>query len=180
MNWQYHLKRLAISAFVLFHLSATVIWVTPNSPLRQSLEPLFRPYMIPLGLWQSWWMFAPDPMRVTATLESEVIDAKGIRHLFEFPRIADLPWWQKLPRFRHPKFTCNLLVEEYKIQREFTARHVLRQLKLEPEDYPVHVSLFCQLKDQPPPGQPYSDPMASTRLQSVGTYDFRSQEEVRP
>ena len=49
----------------------------------------------------------------TAVLESEVIDAKGMRHVYEFPRVADLPWWKKLPRFRHPKFTCNLMVDEY-------------------------------------------------------------------
>ena len=178
MTWRWTARRLAISAFVLFHLTATFVWVVPVSPLKQALMPAFRPYMIPLGLWQSWWMFAPDPMRVTATLESEVIDAQGIRHLFEFPKVADLPWWQKLPRFRHPKFTCNLLVEEFKPQREFTARHVVRQLKLKPEAFPVHVSLYCQLKEPPPPGQPYSDPLATPRLHTIGTYDFASNDEV--
>mgnify|MGYP001016450457 CR=1 FL=1 len=90
-------------------------------------------------------------MRVTATLESEVIDAKGMRHLFEFPKVGELPWWQKLPRFRHPKFTCNLMLDEFKSQREFTARHVVRQLQLPPEAFPVHVSVYCQMKEPPPP-----------------------------
>ena len=48
-----------------------------------------------------------------------------------FPGWPIFRWWQKLPRFRHPKFTCNLLVEEYAPQREFAARHAVRQLKLE-------------------------------------------------
>jgi len=39
-------------------------------------------------------------MGETAVLESEVIDANGMRHIYEFPRVADLPWWKKLPSAR--------------------------------------------------------------------------------
>jgi hypothetical protein len=180
LAWRRTAWRLAISGFVLFHLTATVIWNIPNSPLRQCLMPAFRHYMLPLGLWQSWWMFAPDPMGDTAVLESEVIDAKGMRHIYEFPRVADLPWWKKLPRFRHPKFTCNLLLDEYANQREFTGRYVLRQIGLQPDAYPVHLSLYCQVKPPPPPGQPFIDPLTPTRVQVVGTYDFAARDEVRP
>lgn len=172
--------RLAISTFLVFHLTATVVWNIPNSPLRQCLLPAFQRYMLPLGLWQSWWMFAPDPMRVTAVLESEVIDAQGMRHIHEFPRVAALPWWQKLPRFRHPKFTCNLMLDEFAVQREFTARHVVRQLAMKPEAFPVHVSLYCQIKEPPTPGQPFADPSAPVRLHSLGNYDFASIDEVHP
>ncbi len=41
-------------------------------------------------------------------LDAEVIDAKGMRHIHEFPRIGDLPWYRKLPRYRQPKFTANM------------------------------------------------------------------------
>jgi len=180
LAWRWTAWRLAISAFVVFHLTATVVWNIPDSPLKQCLIPAFRPYMLPLGLWQSWWMFAPDPMGETVVLEAEVIDAKGMRHIHEFPRVADLPWWRKLPRFRHPKFTCNLLVEEYADQREFASRYVLRRLGLQPTAFPVHVSLYCKVKDPPPPGQPFTDPLARPRLHTLGTYDFASLDEVRP
>ena len=74
--------RLAISAFLVFHLTATVVWVIPTRPLGAFVTPGFRLYMLPLGLWQSWWMFsAPDPMGETAVLESELIDAKGMSRL---------------------------------------------------------------------------------------------------
>jgi hypothetical protein len=171
---------LAISAFLVFHLTATVVWNIPESPLRQWLMPAFRSYMLPLGLWQSWWMFAPDPMRVTAILESEVIDAQGMRYIHEFPRVAALPWWQKLPRFRHPKFTCNLMLDEFAVQREFTARHVLRQLAMKPEAFPVHVSLYCQIKEPPLPGQPFVGHSSHKRLQSLGNFDFASTSVVKP
>ena len=125
-------------------------------------------------------MFAPDPMGETAVLESEVIDAKGMRHVYEFPKVADLPWWKKLPRFRHPKFTCNLMIDEYASHRELAGRYVLRQMGLPPQAYPVRLSLYCKIKSPPPPGQPFSDPMARARLHNLGNYDFVALDEVRP
>jgi hypothetical protein len=180
VDWRWTAKRLAISAFLVFHLTATVVWNIPDSPLRRWLTPAFQRYMLPLGLWQCWWMFAPDPMRVTAVLESEVIDAQGKRHIHEFPRVAGLPWWQKLPRFRHPKFTCNLMLDEFAAQREFTARHVVRQLAMKPEAFPVHVSLYCQIKEPPAPGQAIVEHSSPVRLHSLGNYDFASINEVKP
>ena len=180
LTWRWTAQRVAISAFVVFHLLATVVWIIPNSPLKQFMMPAFVRYMVPLGLWQSWWMFAPDPLRVTIVLQSEVIDAQGMRHVYEFPRVADLPWWQKMPRFRHSKFTSNLLNDEFATQREFTARHAVRSLRLRPTAFPVHVSLYCQVKDPPPPGQGASDPMAPSWLHTIGTYDFASIDEVFP
>ncbi len=179
MAWRRIAGRLAISAFLIFHLTATFGWVIPQSPLRDFLVPPFRAYMLPLGLWQSWWMFAPDPMSATALLECEVIDAKGMRHLYQFPKIADLPWWKKMPRFRHPKFTCNLLLDEYAAQRESTSRYVLRQLALSKELYPVRLHLYCRVWDAPPPGQTSMDPMKRPRLQSISSYEFDSPQEVR-
>jgi hypothetical protein len=177
--WRRLATRLAISAFLVFQLTATIIWNLPSSPLKESVIPLLRPYMLPLGLWQCWCMFAPDPMGDTALLESEVIDAKGTRHVYAFPKVADLPWWHKLTKFRHPKYTCNLMMDEYAPHRELAGRYVLRQMSLPPEAYPVHLSLYCKIKSPPPPGQWFSDPLARGRLHNLGTYDFVTPDEVR-
>src|SRR5205823_12097535 len=83
------LRRLAISAFLLVHLGAMGVWVLPNCPIQQQLAPWLRYYVLPLGLWQSWAMFAPDPLRDTVTLEAEVIDRNGLRYGFAFPRLGD-------------------------------------------------------------------------------------------
>ena len=68
---------------------------------------------LPTGMWQWWAIFAPDPVRDTFVLDAEIVDAKGMRHIHEFPRLADLPWWQKVPRYRQPKFTGNMALSEY-------------------------------------------------------------------
>lgn len=180
MAWRWTAWRLAVSAYVMFHVTATVIWILPNSPFRARASACFTYYMIPLGLWQSWWMFAPDPMKNSLVLEAEVIDAKGMRHVHEFPRVADLPWISKTPRFRHPKFACNLLNDEFIKLREYSARHAVRELGLGQESFPVHVSLNYVVTELPPPGETSLDPMTSRRLHALASYDFRSLGEVLP
>ena len=58
-NLSWTVRRLAISAFLLFHMTATVIWVLPVCPIRNRSVPFLKYYILPLGMWQSWAMFAP-------------------------------------------------------------------------------------------------------------------------
>lgn len=178
MAWRWNAWRLAISAYLVLHVTATLAWVVPPSPIKALLMPKFRYYMVPCGLWQSWGMFAPDPMSDTITLESEVIDAKGMRHAYAFAKIADLDWLSKMPKFRHPKLSANLLVEEYAPQREMVARHVARQLDIPADAYPVHVALFYQVKSPPPLGVGQSDPMAPARILNLAAFEFETWSEV--
>ena len=180
MAWRWTARRWALSAFVIFHLSALVMWTMPHCAFKNQFQYPYRYYVLPLGMWQWWAIFAPDPVRNTMTLNAEVVDAKGMRHNYAFPRLADLPWWQKLPRYRHCKFTMNMMIDEYKTHRTFTARHVVRQLGLGEEAFPMWVTLYIEIKDTPPPGTGASDPMATPRVEVIDRYQFASLKEVRP
>ena len=181
-NWSWTFRRLAISAFLVVHLFASAIWVLPASPIRQYFAPTVAYYILPLGLWQFWAMFAPDPVRDTVTLEAEVIDGNGVRSEFAFPRLADYNWWQGIPRFRYSKYAANLSCEEFLTARQCAARHVLRRLKLPAEAYPISVHLLYQIRPTPPPGSttPTADPMNPPRPFVLGTYRFDSPDEVTP
>lgn len=180
MAWRWTARRRALSAFVLFHLSALVVWTMPQCPIKDQLQPAYCYYVLPMGLWQWWALFAPDPMKVSMVLNAEVIDAKGIRHTFEFPRLEHLPWWQKFLRYRNCKFTSNMLVDEYRQHRPMTARHAVRQLGLGENAFPVVVSLYLEIKDPPPPGSGEVDPMAPARVEMIDRFQFASLKEVRP
>jgi hypothetical protein len=180
MAWRWTARRLVVSAFVILHLSALTLWTMPPCAIKERFQSPCRYYMLPLGLWQWWAIFAPDPSRSTLLLDAEVVDAKGMRHVYEFPRIADLTWWQKIPRYRNPKFTCNMGSAEYAKHREFTARHAVRQLGLGAGAFPVWVSLYFVVKDAPPPGIGVADPMAPSRIQVLDRFQFGSVQEVRP
>ena len=181
MAWRWNARRLIVSAFVAFHLSALIIWTIPPCEIKGRLESYYRYYVLPLGLWQWWAVFAPDPVRNTTVMDAEVVDAKGMRHIYEFPRIGDLPFWRKVAGYRQPKFTNNMTVPEYLGQRKSTARHAVRQLGLKPEAFPLWVSLYYQVHESPPPGAAaVSDPMAPPRIQMLEQFEFASIQEVRP
>jgi hypothetical protein len=180
MAWRWTARRWAISAFVLFHLSAIAMWTMPFCAIKARFQTPYCYYVLPLGLWQWWAIFAPDPIRNTLTLNAEVLDAKGMRYVYEFPRIGDLPWWQKFGRYRRPKFTANMMIDEYKTHRTFTARHAVRQLGLGEAAFPLWVSLYVEVKDSPPPGTGVSDPMDTPRVEVIDRYQFASLKEVRP
>ncbi len=114
MAWRWTARRLVISAFVLFHLSALIIWTIPPCAIKERFQWPYRYYVLPLGIWQWWAIFAPNPVSENQVLEAEVVDAKGIRHIYEFTKIGDLSWWDKISRYRHPKFTGNMMNDEYR------------------------------------------------------------------
>ncbi len=180
MNWRWTAQRLLVSAFLILHLGATTLWVMPTCPIRNRTVDLVRYYMVPLGLWQYWTMFAPDPAKIIFTLEAEVIDTQGLRYNFAFPRLAGYTPFEALPRFRYPKYAANLTIDDLHLAREFGARHVARSLGLGADRYPLEVRLFYQVKDMPPPGSPALDPLAPTRNTLLGSYSFASLSEVRP
>lgn len=180
MAWRWTARRLLISLFVTFHMGATVIWVIPDCPIRRSSTDLLAYYIMPLGLWQYWAMFAPDPVRDTITLEADVTDSKGLRYHFDFPRMADYSTWEGIFLFRYSKYTANLSIPEFDLGRKFASRHVVRQLALPAESYPVEVHLLYRVRRTPPPGGPPADPMTPTTTMVIGDFRFKGLKEVRP
>ena len=180
MAWRWTARRVVISAFVIFHLSALMIWTMPNCAIKSQFLSPYRYYMLPLGLWQWWAIFAPDPIKNSLTLHAEVVDCKGMRYIHDFTRLVDLPWWQKIPRYRNCKFAANMAVDEYRAYREFSARHAVRQVGLDTAAFPVWVSLYFEMANTPPPGTGVADPMAAPLIHVLDRYQFESLKEVRP
>lgn len=180
MDWRWTARRLVVSAFLVVHISATVLWVMPDCALQRRTNRFVRCYIFPLGLWQFWTMFAPDPMTLSYTLEAEAVDTQGIRYSFAFPRLEGYSPLERIPRFRHPKYAVNLSINEFREPREFAARHVARTLGLTADRYPVDVRLFYEFRDSPPPGGPRPDPMAAPRTSTLGTFHIASYVEAHP
>jgi hypothetical protein len=178
MDWRLSARRWLISSFLIVHISAVLIWVMPGCPIRQRMFGLASCYILPLGLWQAWAMFAPNPARDSVVLEAEIIDAKGMRHIHPFTSLAHYSWYSALPRYRHFKFAYNVSLDEFATARKFVARHALRSLDLGEDVYPVRVSLMYQVTPAPPDGVAVRDPMAPKPSVLVDAFDFRSRKEV--
>ena len=178
-KWAWKARQWGLSAFVTFHLGATLLWVLPPSPLRAATWPAVRYYMMPIGHWQYWGMFAPDPVRNTLTLEADVVDAHGLRATYEFTKVADYSWWQAIGFFRHSKYAANLAAPGSEIHREIAMRHAVRRLQVPDSAFPVDVKLLYKITPTPEPGGPAADPMTPKQHVVIGTSRFEQPGEVR-
>ena len=68
--------RLALSAFLVFHLLGVLSSPNPSSYLNQTLSTVYRPYMNFLGLAHTWGFFAPEPVSPPMYLDY-IIEKKG-------------------------------------------------------------------------------------------------------
>lgn len=175
MGWT--ARRRLISAFVVVHLSATVFWNLPASGFRDRCTALAGYYIMPLGLWQNWAMFAPNPVRDTLALEAVALDRRGLLRTFDFIHAADASPWNGPWLYRHSKFATTLADETHsRAQREYTARHVARSLDVPADDYPLDVQLLFQVSPTPKPGEPPKAPGPWV----IETYRFQTPEEAQP
>lgn len=175
----WRLKRWGVSAFLIVHLGAIGVWNLPNCPIRRRAFDALSCYLYPLGLWQNWAMFAPDPIRHTIVLEAIAVDKAGIMYNFAFPKMADFSLWGRAPRVRHSKFASYFADEEFGTLREVASRHVVRELGIPREGFPVDVELRYQVRETPPPGR-RPDPMSPSVTHPIKAYRFPAPEDVRP
>jgi hypothetical protein len=179
LNWRWTAQRLAISAFLAFHLSAVLIINMPPSPLRARLWWPVEHYLVPIGLDQSWGMFAPNPVPNPSTMEVHTVDKDGIQRTFAFPKMTDFSPWEGIPRVRHSKFTSVCGLAHNTAHREFATRYAIRRLKIPASAFPVEAEFLYQVKETAPLGEP-RDPLKPPIPLTLSTYRFPSIAEVQP
>ncbi len=107
-------KCLVINVFLIFHIVAIAGWCIPlNSLLVDRLRTAVRPYMLWVGLFQSWDTFAPMPRTVNAYIEGTVILKNGQIRNWKFPRMEKLGFAERYYRERYRKFSENLPDAKY-------------------------------------------------------------------
>ncbi len=180
MNWRWTVRRLLISAFLIVHLFAVAIINLPQSALRQLCIAPVVLYLLPVGLDQSWGMFAPNPVMHPATLEVLTADRNGIQRTFAFPKMTDFSIWRAMPRVRHSKYAANCGMAQSGAMREFAVRHAIRQLAIPADAFPVEAEILYQIRETPAPGEPPRDPMKPPVPQTLQTYRFPTWKELQP
>lgn len=177
---RHSLARLGLSAFLLFHCAAVVVWNLPESALKQRLSGWADYYMLPTGQWQHWGMFAPEPLRDTLALEAQARDAQGTIFLYKFPRMADKPVHEAFWGYRHSKFSHNMLSETAKGYREFAARHAARSWNLPAASFPIDLDLYHNMWHPADIGQPPLDPARPPEIHFLQAYRFASKQDLQP
>jgi hypothetical protein len=174
------LKKWGVSLFVTFHMAALATINAPQCPIRERVVDWVAPYALTTGLWQDWYMFAPDPGKVTIALEALVADNTGKATRFVFPTIGELSVWGKMPAYRHAKYAANMSMPNCKAQREYAARHVVRTLNLPASAYPIKVQLYYRSRAIPPPGTPPSEVPTQSENLVIADFEFPNLQEALP
>jgi len=145
--------RIAISAFVAFHLFAIVAWCIPlESPLTARCREWVRPYMVWVGLFQKWDMFAPDPSKLNNYLTATVVYADGRASVWNFPRMAEMGIFEKYRKERYRKYANdNLRLDGFAALWPDAARYIARANN-RPGNPPTRVDLVRHWSLVPPPG----------------------------
>jgi hypothetical protein len=87
---QFGLSTGTLSLFIAFHLFAIICWALPTeaAPIEW-LRHLVRPYMLGVGLDQSWDMFSPNPRDANTSLKAVIITQNRHLKTYSFPSIVE-------------------------------------------------------------------------------------------
>lgn len=169
-------RKILISAFVVFHFACVFTLTWPGLwPLKRALlwfslplpeksydpaagdvrwtwasQPVARTYLEATAQWQSWLLFAPNPLIYNRYLTAEVIRRDGGAELYEFPRVdrMGLVRAHLESRFREYQF--------YAAQKEVLLRDLARYVarrRANPANPPVRVVIYAHEMDLPAPSR---------------------------
>ena len=151
------IKRLAISAFVLFHLIAITCWAIPlNTRLFSSVNNKIAPYMSFSGLSQDWALFAPDPGHINCRLEAEITYGDGSTLVWKFPLPQDFGYSYFKERDRKWS-NDSVRLDQNAVLWPDTARYIARHNN-DRTSPPLSVKLVRYWSEIFPPGTRESDP----------------------
>ncbi len=75
-----------------------------NFSALNTVRELVQPYMLWIGLFQTWDMFGPDPRATNSYVKAVVITQDHHMHVWAFPRMEELSFAEKYRKERYRKF----------------------------------------------------------------------------
>lgn len=143
--------RLLLSAFILFHIVATLLWVMPRSALHDQVRSLTWNYISYVGLWQHWGMFAPQPSSLNAYLSAVVTYQDGSQREWTWPRMAELDLFTRYRKERYRKFAEYARMDKFAFMWPSLARYAAEVNAGDPANPAVRVQLWRHWWFVPPP-----------------------------
>ena len=112
--------------------------------------------MLWTGLFQTWDMFAPNPLPLNTYVKAVVITEHHVR-VWDFPRMDQLSLGQRYQKERYRKFVENMLLEQNEALLPDVVRHIARMYN-DPSDPPRKVMLIKYQSEIPPGSDDQHEP----------------------
>ncbi len=152
------LRRGAITVFILFHLFVITVVAVPLKAFS-GVKDRVMPYMRWSGLFQSWDMFGPDPVKVNTYVKAVVISRDRRMQVWSFPKMEDLGLGERFRKERYRKFLEVLPQAQLAPLWPDVASHLARSLN-NPADPPDKVLLIEFQSDIQPGSNESPEPVA--------------------
>lgn len=170
-------RRWLVNLFVLAHLFMLAVWGWPPSALRTALISWFQPYVVHLGLWHSWDLFAPNPQKLNASIYAEVVMEDGTRRRWDAPLTEQLGLADRFRLDRHRRWRERVRLDTYRGVWEEASRHVARQFA-SATNRPVSIILWRSWQRIPPVDetrdfQPFQRVVERTNRAAFATFQFK-------
>lgn len=148
-----------VNFFIILHVYLIVVWSLPGSAFRTNLLVPVNQYGLFLGLWQSWDMFAPQPLRLNMDIDAELIRVDGQIEKWTLERPESVFSHWRYERVR--KYKSNIRLDTYsKLWPDF-ANFIKSQMRQETnaEFKGIRIMRRWSTIEAPPPGdyQPILD-----------------------
>ncbi len=171
MNDSAQTVRWPVKVWWWTHVVLITLWCFPNAPpavssgrasgnvvdnLLLANDRLVRDglphyYIEPLGLWQYWDMFAPDPMQSDFYFEAVMQFQDGTIKSVEFPRIVKMPLLARYTKERFRKYGERVRESEYQYLWPTWAQWMATQASTDPSNPVIALNLQKKSRNVPPP-----------------------------
>jgi hypothetical protein len=127
----------ATSLFVAFHLFVITLFALPvEGHWIKGIRVDMSPYMIALGMNETWQTFAPRPKSAEEFMKAVVVTLRGKTEVYTFPRMEDLSYADRYRKERFRKFEESLLCKDCSGLWPDVERYVARKYEtpMDPSD----------------------------------------------
>lgn len=119
-------RRAIISLFILFYMTAVVLWILPWSRTREALIKPFTDQIYFTGVWQGFAVFAPDPRKVNYRIYATIEFDDGTETVWHYPAMEKLGFFERFLKEHYRKFGNDCLNSTELLWPDF-ARYVARK-----------------------------------------------------
>ena len=170
-----------MNVFVAFHVVLLFLWGLPDNRFARTVTTQVRPYVLFAGFWHNWSMFAPSPYTLNFDMRAHVEFKDGSARDWVWPRMEQLPFWQRMPKERFRKWRELMFNDNFAGSWVHNARFIARQMKAGEMNPPVKVTLTRFWSSVAPPNlnqdyQPLPKQFKPTYSHCIGVYPISAKD----
>jgi hypothetical protein len=132
-------RKPIISAFILFYMSAVMLWVCPPSRTKDALIKPITDSIWWTGVWQGFAVFAPDPRKINFRIVATIKYDDGSEKIWNYPAMEKLGFFERYCKEHFRKFGNDCMNYNELLWPDF-ARYIARQQD-EKAKHPVSITL---------------------------------------